>query len=61
MVARWFNRLGICTGCQRRAATGTLMDEKNSPIGPFCDACAQLKISRDAYQENLAKKASTGG
>lgn len=41
--ARWFSSLGSCTKCGR-AATGTLMGDRNQSLGAYCERCATATI-----------------
>lgn len=41
--AQWFQPTGKCRGCGKNA-TGLLMSDRNSNLGPYCEQCARKRI-----------------
>lgn len=48
MSAKWFDRLGQCSGPRcTRAAVGIVRGESNEEIGKFCERCSEARIKHD--------------
>jgi hypothetical protein len=47
--ARWFSQLGACQKCGK-PSTGVLMNVRNESLGPYCQKCAEKRLSQ-AFKE----------
>ena len=57
--AQWFDPIGKCQKCKRKAAQGILKSFTNENLGYYCERCANIEI-KDGQQQRKNEVKSKG-